>query len=306
MMHASVRFYRSLVDSITEHIVVIDEQGRILFVNRSWVNFGVANGCSSSFSWLGKNYMETCSRSSADGDAFGKLAADGIGTVISRRSNIFYMEYPCHSSTEKRWFMMRVTPLELPRESLFVISHQNITERKLAEEEVLNISRIDGLTGVANRRFFDEFLQSEYRRCGRLALPVSLLMLDIDHFKLFNDTYGHLAGDGSLKRIGESLQMFGKRPGDLAARYGGEEFALVLSNTGLTEAVHMAEELLETIRHQNIVFKTAPFAERVTVSIGVACMVPQKDIDGTQLVQSADTMLYKAKENGRNRVAFLS
>jgi len=306
MMRASIRFYRSLVDSITEHIVVIDEQGRILFVNKSWINFGVENGCPSSFSWLGKNYMETCSRSTAEGDSFGKLAADGIGAVISRRSNIFYMEYPCHSKTEKRWFMMRVTPLELQQESLFVISHQNITERKLAEEEVLNLSRIDGLTGIANRRFFDEFLQSEYRRCGRLGLPISLLMLDIDHFKLFNDSYGHPAGDGCLKKISESLRMFGKRPGDLAARYGGEEFVLVLSNTGLTEAVRIAEELLETIRRQNIVFITAPLVERVTVSIGVACMVPQKDIDGTQLVQSADTMLYKAKENGRNRVAFLS
>jgi diguanylate cyclase (GGDEF)-like protein len=306
MMRASVRFYRSLVDSITEHIVVIDARGRILFVNKSWINFGVANGCPSSFSWLGKNYMETCNRSTAEGDSFGKLAADGIGTVIARRSNIFYMEYPCHSSTEKRWFMMRVTPLELQHESLFVISHQNITERKLAEEEVLNLSRIDGLTGIANRRFFDEFLQSEWRRCGRLGLPISLLMLDIDHFKLFNDTYGHLAGDGCLKRIGESLRMFGKRPGDLVARYGGEEFVLVLSNTGLTEAVGIAEELLEMIRRQNIVFITATLTERVTVSIGVACMAPQKDIDGTHLVQSADTMLYKAKENGRNRVAFLS
>jgi len=201
---------------------------------------------------------------------------------------------------------MRVTPLELQQESLFVISHQNITERKLAEEEILNLSRIDGLTGIANRRFFDEFLQSEYRRCGRLGLPISLLMLDIDHFKLFNDSYGHPAGDGCLKKNSGSLRMFGKRPGDLAARYGGEVFVLVLSNTGLTEAVRIAEELLETIRRQNIVFITAPLAERVTVSIGVACMVPQKDIDGTQLVQSADTMLYKAKENGRNRVAFLS
>lgn len=304
-MENSVAFYRSIIDSLTENIAVIDQSGKIRFVNKSWIEFGRANGCSLSHQWPGENYMTTCGRSSASGDLYGEQAADGIGQVIARRCDHFYMEYPCHSPTEKRWFMMRVRPLDLPRESLFVITHQSITERKLAEEEVLNLSQIDGLTKVANRRYFDEFFESEWRRCGRLVLPVSLLMLDIDHFKIYNDTYGHLEGDECLRKIGEILKRFGKRPGDLAARYGGEEFVIVFGNTRLAEAVALARNVLETIRGQNMPFQASPIAAMVTVSIGIACAVPHQGTDSKNLIRAADTMLYSAKKNGRNRLAYL-
>ncbi|MDK9708765.1 MAG: diguanylate cyclase [Desulforhopalus sp.] len=303
-MNYSLAFYKSIIDSVTDSIVVIDRNGTIHFVNRSWTIFGQKNGYPVSISWLGMNYLATCGQSASSGDQYGKIAAEGIETVISHEAENFYLEYPCHSTTEKRWFMMRVSPLDLAEEKLFVISHQNITERKLAEEEVLNLSRIDGLTEIANRRFFDIFIDEEWRRCERLGLPISLLLLDIDHFKLYNDTYGHIAGDECLKKVGKILRMFGKRPGDLSARYGGEEFVIVLGNTRLADAVHLAQDLLKAFMEQSIPFQCSPVADKVTVSIGVAAIIPQKGIQSTQLIDTADTMLYAAKKNGRNRIEY--
>lgn len=301
MIH-SIDFYTALLDSITEHIVVIDQQGIIHYVNRSWIEFSRRNGYPFPETWHNINYLAACDASALAGEAFGKEAATGIRKVISGDSNLFYFEYPCHSKTEKRWFMMRITPLNLAENRLYVISHQNITERKLIENEMLNLSRTDGLTGLGTRRYFDEFLESEWRRCGRLRCPLSLILLDIDHFKLFNDTFGHIAGDECLKMIGQIFHAFARRPGDLSARYGGEEFAVILSNTPSKEAADIAKALLQAVRNRAIPFQTSPVLPVVTVSIGVATMVPQQAIDAAALIASADTLLYSAKKNGRNRI----
>jgi len=302
-MGGSIEFYKAIIDSITEHIVVIDQFGMICYVNKSWIEFSRQNGYSSPDSWQNLNYLSVCDVSALAGESCGNEAADGIRDVISGEKSHFYFEYPCHSKTEKRWFMMRVSPLHLDRHKLYVvISHQNITERKLAENEIIHLSRIDGLTGVANRRCFDEFLDEEWRRCGRLGVPLSLIMIDIDHFKLFNDTFGHVAGDECLKKIGAILQMFGKRPGDLSARYGGEEFTIILGNAPLKEAIVIAEEILKTVRHRAISFESSPVSSYVTVSMGVATMLPQQNLAAATLIASADNLLYSAKKNGRNRI----
>ena len=183
-MKQSYEFLSHVLDSITEHIVVIDRTGNIIFVNRGWITFGQENSCSVKNAWEGVNYLKVCDDSAAKGEELAKNAADGIRKVIEQESNMFFLEYPCHSQDEKRWFMMRVTPFELNGTPYYVIVHQNVTERKLAEEEMLNLSRIDGLTGVHNRRYFDEFINNEWRRCARLNLPISLAIIDIDHFKL--------------------------------------------------------------------------------------------------------------------------
>lgn len=298
----SAKFYKSIIDGITEHIVVIDQQGAIIYVNHAWMNFGRQNGHPDDRKWQQINYLAICDAAAAAGECFGGDAARGIRQVMAGDRELFYLEYPCHSRTESRWFMMRVSPLALTGQPLYVISHQNITERKLAEIEAMNLSRIDGLTGTANRRHFDEHLQSEWKRCERLQLPLSLLMLDIDHFKLFNDSYGHLAGDQCLQEIGHILQMFGKRPGDLSARYGGEEFAVVLSNAQQNDVSQIARRLLEAIRNRNIPFTSSPVCPFVTVSMGVATIYPNKNLETSTLVAIADTSMYAAKNNGRNRI----
>ena len=153
-MTGSYQFLKSILDTITEHIAVIDQEGKILFVNKSWVNFGNSNQCQLALDWEKVNYLEICDKSAAMGDEFGRKAGDGIRKVINKELSLFYFEYPCHSPEEQRWFIMRVSPFTLNNHCYFVISHQNITESKLAEEKVHELSRLDELTQIANRRSF--------------------------------------------------------------------------------------------------------------------------------------------------------
>ena len=132
--------------------------------------------------------------------------------------------------------MMQVRPLVWDGEPLFIISHFNISERKLAEDNIRHVSNIDSLTGLFNRRRFDSFLDEQWRRARRNRQPVSLILIDIDFFKSINDRHGHIAGDGYLKNVAAILQKFGRRPDDLVARYGGEEFGVILGNTTLEAA----------------------------------------------------------------------
>lgn len=300
----SYEFLKSVLDTITEHIVVIDSEGSILFVNNSWSAFGQKNACAIDEKWIGVNYLMECDHASEMGDDYGTQAAIGIRAVIKGEEKKFYFEYPCHSQSDKRWFMMRVTPFSVRSVNCFVISHQNITERKLAEEEVLNLSRIDGLTDIPNRRYFDEFLQSEWKRCHRLGMPISLAMIDIDYFKKLNDTYGHQAGDECLKAVGKILKKYGKRPNDLIARYGGEEFAVVYGGVDLPQAKLLLGQLLDEIRSLNIPNEKSSIEPILTISIGLATMYPNNENNESDLIKNSDKSLYLAKENGRNQISF--
>jgi len=164
------------------------------------------------------------------------------------------------------------------------------------------LSHVDGLTGVPNRRRFDEYLLHEWRRAERAGGALSLLMADIDYFKAFNDTYGHLAGDDCLKRVAQALEHCVHRPADLAARYGGEEFACVLPDTDLAGAVHLAERMVEAVRELAIPNERSEAADIVTISMGAATITPSKDASPEQLIRQADVKLYQAKQEGRNRV----
>ncbi|RTE65575.1 sensor domain-containing diguanylate cyclase [Amphritea opalescens] len=295
-----------ILDSITEHIVVIDGNGIIQYTNKSWSEFGDSNACAISDDWRGVNYIEECDKASVMGDDFGIQAKKGILSVISKEAPFFYFEYPCHSIDEKRWFTMRVTALKMSNRDYFVISHQNITERKLAEEEVRNLARLDGLTDIPNRRTFDEFLHNEWRRCLRLNKPICLAIVDLDHFKLLNDHYGHQIGDECLIKIGKLLKKFACRPGDICARYGGEEFALIWADTPLEQAERLSNELLAKIVALGIPNERSPTDDYLTASIGLAMSVPEKDSNERELISLADSMLYRAKESGRNKVELFS
>ena len=296
-------FLKSVINSIAEHIVVIDQDGVIQFVNRAWIIFSQHNDCLIKIDeWQGVNYLKVCDESAAMGEDYGKQAAEGIRKVIEQALKLFYIEYPCHSPDEKRWFMMRVTPLQQEGVPYFAISHQNVTERKLAEEQVLNLSRIDGLTKVPNRRYFDEFLAAEWKRCARLSSPITIAIMDIDHFKLLNDHYGHQAGDDCLMQVGAVLNTFEKRPGDIFARYGGEEFAFVFGNTTVEQALVPITRIGDAIRELHIPNEKAPTNPTVTVSIGVVEMYPDAQSNEKDLIRAADKLLYSAKDKGRNQI----
>jgi diguanylate cyclase (GGDEF)-like protein len=295
-------FLASVLDSLTQQIAVIDAHGLIQWVNRSWKAFSEENGGAPDRTWRDTNYLHVCDNAAACGDRDGGDALAGIRTVIEGEAPIFYFEYACHSPTEQRWFMMRIRRLDREGPKRFVVTHENITERKLAELRVEELAVLDGLTGIANRRRFDAFLEDEWRRAQRLGLPLSLALFDIDFFKRYNDHYGHLAGDECLRLVGKALAHFARRPGDLVARYGGEEFAAIFGNTDRAAACEHAESIRAAIQALNIRHEYATQAGCVTISVGVATLHPDPDMSAAKLIEIADQALYAAKEGGRNRI----
>ena len=162
---------------------------------------------------------------------------------------------------------------------------------------------VDPLTQIANRRRFDDTMTLEIKKAKRTGTILSVLLLDIDHFKFYNDTYGHLEGDSCLKKVAAALSTSLKRPKDLAARWGGEEFACLLPNTNAKGAQNVAEVLREAIQNLSIPHKSSPVNEVVTVSVGVVASNPMDDNSFDNLLKRADEALYQAKESGRNRIA---
>ncbi len=165
-------------------------------------------------------------------------------------------------------------------------------------------ARIDGLTQIANRRRFDEYLSQEWSRHIRMQKPLSLLICDVDHFKLYNDRQGHQAGDDCLKSVAKAINQC-YRVGDLVARYGGEEFAMVLPQTNRVGAAQVAERVRAAVAAAALPHPASPVCDRVTVSIGVACMTPPPHVpsDARSLIEQADQHLYRAKHLGRNQVS---
>ncbi len=170
-----------------------------------------------------------------------------------------------------------------------------------ANRELEKLSRQDGLTGIANRRYFDSYLVTEVRRGARERQPLSLILSDVDHFKAFNDCYGHQAGDDCLRRVAAALSSAGRRPADLAARYGGEEFAMVLPGTVLEGAVDVAQAVSRVIDGLAIPHARSAVDRKVTLSQGIVSLTPEKETSSEDLIQRADQALYMAKQQGRNR-----
>jgi diguanylate cyclase (GGDEF)-like protein len=165
---------------------------------------------------------------------------------------------------------------------------------------------LDGLTGVANRRKFDEDLQTDWRQCLRETAPLSLILIDIDYFKLYNDRYGHQAGDNCLKLVARALFEALRRPYDKLARYGGEEFACLLPKTELAGASAMAERMRTRVSELNVEHLGSDVDQAVTISLGVASMVPTPSVTPELLLKAADQQLYEAKRTGRARVCTLT
>jgi diguanylate cyclase (GGDEF)-like protein len=180
---------------------------------------------------------------------------------------------------------------------------RDLTDQKRAEMALKELATKDGLTGLSNRRSFDEMLMTEWARAHRTQKPLALLFVDVDHFKLFNDRHGHQSGDECLRAVAAVVSRHAARPRDLASRYGGEEFALILPDMSSEEACAVAEEIRSAVLALRIEHGADGAGQHVTLSVGVACHVPG-EADGcpTRLLGLADQALYAAKRLGRNRV----
>ena len=179
---------------------------------------------------------------------------------------------------------------------------RNHLELKRHRDLLESLSALDGLTGLANRRRFSAVLEREWHRARRLIAPLALIMADIDHFKAYNDGYGHLAGDDCLKRVATVFGNAMHRATDLAARYGGEEFVCILPDTDLAGAFHVAEAIRADLAALALPHAYSPTASRVTFSAGIASLIPGEGVAPTTLMDQADQSLYAAKQNGRNRI----
>lgn len=196
--------------------------------------------------------------------------------------------------------------LRLKRELDTVKAHERtllglMDQLKEANERLERLSTLDGLTGIANRRSFDDFLDRELRRAARKEHPVSLIMMDLDCFKAYNDHYGHLAGDSCLVAVAGAIARHAQRPGDLAARYGGEEFALILADTTLKSAQHVATQIRQSVADLALPHAHSVAAPIVTLSMGIACLYPTPTTSAEEVIRGADRALYEAKATGRNR-----
>ena len=208
-------------------------------------------------------------------------------------------------SADDRW--IHTYEVETPQ-GFTVVARTEVTdlvrkEQMLAHanEQLSRQSATDGLTGIANRRKFDEVLGIEWLRAARSGAVLSLLMVDIDHFKLFNDHYGHLAGDECLRRVSQVLAGCVRRAGEMLARYGGEEFVMLMPGADRAQAEDMAQRCLNRIRQAAIAHGSSPTSSLLTLSIGIASVQPSAGGDPGTLVNAADTAMYRAKMRGRAR-----
>ncbi|MGK2952321.1 MAG: diguanylate cyclase [Thiobacillus sp.] len=298
----------AILNALPASIALLDSQGKILSVNEAWQRFGHGHAAHTPGHDVGVNYLTVCDQARGDDAAEASQAATGIRAVLDGKLSTYALEYPCHSPAERRWFLMTMTPLSDSSKGA-VVMHLNITERKLADAEVHKLQEQfheqaihDPLTGLYNRRYLDETINRELTRAERYHQPIGIVMCDLDHFKLVNDTHGHLAGDEVLRVLAELLNKHSRRS-DIVCRFGGEEFVMFLPDMPLAVAYQRAEKLRTELAAKWITLGAADI--QVTASFGVAAF-PVNGKTRDALMGAADAAMYQAKESGRNRVVAAS
>lgn len=291
--------FRSLVNSMNDIVYTLDTEQRYIGIFGKWI------------------YNEDYDK----GDFIGKTSREILGAEVAKvheeanlrtlKGEHVVYDWYIESQNKTQYYQTSLSPIMNEQNNIIGIVGvgRNVTEQKKIEkklkeanDKLRNISLIDGLTNIPNRRCFDEALEREWDRMARNSTNLSLLLLDIDHFKAYNDTYGHLQGDECLKIIAKLLKESVNRASDIVARYGGEEFVVILPETTVKGAKQIANNIrkqIEDLRIPNINSKVKPY---VTVSIGIANMIPSSISKYEELIKNSDKALYNAKENGRNRI----
>ena len=281
-----------------ELAVVINGEGTIQCTNTAWTEYGNSKGCTFTDRWLDINYLDVCNTSASAGNEYSQSAAQGIRQIISGEQTQFHLDYPCDAPDKMHWYRMTINPLQQISQPSYLIRHQEITDTVNYIEHLEGLTDTDPLTGLGNDRCFNVALDSEWRRDTRTGSPLSLLFLDIDEFKLYNEQNGHIAGDAVLIQIATILKRYSRRPGDCAARYKGETFALLLGNTGPNSAIKMGRAILQAIRELTIEHALTAKRKIITASMGIATTYPLQGLSVHTITALADRKMYRAKRKG--------
>ena len=299
---ADVRL-REVIDAVPAGLAIYDNQDRLLLFNREVSRQYPYRGEQPVIGETYENLMRRALKESRIVDAVGReeewlalrMAGRGaLDTPMLRHTDDGHWVHFYEIRTPSGYLVM--TRLDMTP----MVEKGLALER--ANEQLLRLSTTDGLTGIANRRMFDQTLHAEWQRCARSHSSLSLLMIDIDHFKRYNDHYGHQTGDECLRQVARILLLCAKRSGELVARYGGEEFAILLPGTDASEAMVTAQRCLMQMESARIPHADSPVSPCLTVSIGVASMQVTPVESCSTLLQQADSALYCAKKAGRARV----
>ncbi|MDB5842081.1 MAG: domain S-box-containing protein/diguanylate cyclase protein, partial [Herminiimonas sp.] len=296
----SERFIKSTIDALSQHICVVDEAGKILAVNKAWRDFAAANGAHSDTVWQQADYLAVCDRATGEAVNDARRFAAGMREVARGERDEFSMEYTCNSPFEQRWFLAKITRFPGGGPTRLVIAHENITQCKRAEQELLYLAHYDGLTGLPNRALLNDRLHQAIAHSFRDGQPVWVLFLDLENFKSVNDTLGHRAGDMLLQIIARRLQS-ATRGTDTVARFGGDEFIIILSGFADEQSGMGILKRTMCAVAQPVAIEGQEFF--LTCSMGIA-VYPGDGTDPETLMDHADIAMYRAKELGRNRYQF--
>jgi diguanylate cyclase (GGDEF)-like protein len=295
-LHDALEYSDAIIATVREPLVILDNKLRIITANRSFYRTFEVNPEETE-----KQLIYDLGNRQWDIPGLRKLLEDILPMNTSFED--FEVEHDFKSIGQKTMMLnARKIYRAMNHTEMILLAIEDITERKKAEDQLKLIASMDGLTGIANRRHFDTTLDLEWRRAMRNATPLSLIMIDIDFFKNYNDLHGHLAGDSCLQKIAHTIRDSLRRAGNFASRYGGEEFIAILPDTNAEEAFLFAESLREKIENLDIEHKDSNVGSNVTISLGIYSLIPDKNRTRDELIGLADKALYKAKQGGRNRV----
>lgn len=290
------RFQEAVFDSLSAQIAVLDRHGIVLHTNAAWRKYAVENRLAHASGFVGANYLEILDAVTGKDQETVLAASAGIASVIAGETSHFHLHQPFFAPMDKRWFVMKVTPVHDVEERI-VVSHEDVTRLKQAELSNFRLANIDTLTGALSRRNFLNLAEQELTRSTRYGLPLMVLMLDLDHFKLINQLHGHAAGDAVLQGFVQTVTGV-LRESDLIGRIGGEEFAVLLPNTTLEGGRSLAQRVIESVR-TSPVYVDGKYIS-YTVSIGAGCLSTETSF--AALLGAADAALYRVKNNGRDRL----
>ena len=294
--------------------VVVNPEGKIWFWNRWMV-------AKSGLSWqevVGKKFTDQFSdlSNSRLESAINDALRHGLSSLLAQSLHrsplpLFHTLSDTTTRIQQSIQVIAIEDRSHQRFCLLMINDVSIAVRKeqalrKQAEQLRSIAYMDALTGIPNRRRLDEYLQDEIRRAARSDSPLSVIMLDVDQFKQYNDNYGHQAGDFCLQRISHALKAALQRPADLVARYGGEEFAIILPDTPLAGAKLIAENLFKHIMNLAIPHEASSVSNYITLSMGVTGLQSKTHISGSILLSQADQALHQSKHDGRNRLTVFS